>query len=85
MDDVQMTYRHSDWNVFERKLQDIINVVEKIAQKNGFKFSSSKTSMLHFTKVSIPYPIELRLGNTRIKKSETVKNLDLTGMLTYNI
>ena len=33
--------------------------------------------MLHFTKLSIPPPIELRLGNTRIKKSETVKYLGL--------
>ena len=33
--------------------------------------------MLHFTKLSIPPPIELRLGNIRIQKSETVKYLGL--------
>ena len=38
------------------KLKDSIKIVEKLAQKNGFKFSISKTSMLHFTKLSIPPP-----------------------------
>ena len=77
MDDLQISYRHPDWKVVQRKLQDSINIVEKFAQKNGFKFSTSKTSMLHFTKLSIPPPIELRLGNIRIQKSETVKYFGL--------
>ena len=50
---------------------------KKFAQKNSFKFSTSKMSMLHFTKLSILPPIELRLGNIRIQKSETVKYLGL--------
>ena len=33
--------------------------------------------MLHFIKLSIPPPIEVRLGNTRIQKSETLKYLGL--------
>ena len=49
MDDLQISYRHSDWKVVQRKLQESINIVEKFAQKNGFQFSTSKTSMLHFT------------------------------------
>ena len=54
-----------------------MNIVEKLAQKNGFRHSTSKTSMPHFTKLSIPPPIELRLGNIRIQKYETVKYLGL--------
>ena len=77
MGDLQISYRHPDWKVLQRKLQDSINVVEKFAQNNGFKFSTSKTSMLHFTKLSIPAPIELRLGNISIQKSETAKYLGL--------
>ena len=77
MDDLQISYRHPNWRIVVRTLQDSINIVKKFAQKNDFKFSTSKTSMLHFTKLSIPLPMELRLGNIRIKKSETVKYLDL--------
>ena len=59
MDDLQISHRHPDRRFVERKLQDSIGVVENFAQKNGFKFSTSKTSMLNFTKVSSPPPIEL--------------------------
>ena len=77
MDDLQISYRHPNLKVVQRKLQESINIVEKFVQNNGFKFSRSKTSMLHFTKLSIPPPIELRLGNIRIQMSETVKYLGL--------
>ena len=70
---LQISYRHPVWKVVQRKLQDSINIVEKVTQKNSFEFSTSKTSMLNFTKISTPPPIELRLSNIRIRKSETVK------------
>ena len=73
MDDLQITNRHQNLEVVERKLRDSINIVENFAQKNRFKFSTSKTSMLHFTKMLIPPPIELRLGNSENQKSETEK------------
>ena len=66
MDDLQISYRHQNVKVVERKLQDSINIVEKFAQKNGFKFSTSKTSMLHFTKMLIP-PSWLLSGGGRFK------------------
>ena len=75
MDDLQISYRHPNWKVVERKLQSSINVVEKFAWKNCFKFSVSKTSKLHFTELPLPPPIELRLGNVRVHKSETLKYL----------
>ena len=77
MGDRQISYRYQNLKGVVRKLQDSINMVEKFAQKNGVKFSTSETSMLHFTELSIPLPIELRLGNTRIQKSESVKYLGL--------
>ena len=67
MDDFKIPYRSPIWNAVERKLQDSINIVEKIAQTNGFKFVTSKTSMLHFTKLSILPSKELRFGNIRIQ------------------
>ena len=82
MDDLQITYRHPNLKIVQTKLQDSVNIVEKFAKKNGFKFSRSKTAVLHVTKQSIPPPIELRLGNIRIQKSETLKYLGL--VLTYN-
>ena len=63
MYDLQISYRHQDLKVVERKLKDSTKIVKKFTQKNGFKFSTSKTSMLHITKLSIPPPIDLRLGN----------------------
>ena len=77
IDDLQISYRHRNCEVVQRKLQDSINIVKKFAQKNGFKFSTNKTFMLQFTKISIQPPIELRLGNINIQKSETIKYLGL--------
>ena len=76
MDDPQISYRHPNWKVVERKFLDSMNIVKKFAQKNGFKFSTSKKTLLHFTKLSIPLPIKLRLGNITIQMSETVEYLD---------
>ena len=48
MDDLQLTHSHRNQKVVEGKLKESINIIENFAQKNGFKFSTSKTSMLHF-------------------------------------
>ena len=77
MDELQKSYRHHDRRTVEKKHQESIDIVEKFTQKNGFKLFTSKTSILHFTKLLIPPPIELRLGNNRIKISETVNYLGL--------
>ena len=68
MEDLEISYCHQNWKVVERNFKDRINIVEKFGQKNCFKFSASKNSMLHFTKLSILPPIALRLGNTIIQK-----------------
>ena len=48
MDVLKMSYRHPKWRVVERKVQEGTNIVEKFAQKYGFKFSISKTGMPQF-------------------------------------
>ena len=77
MGDIQTCYPRPVWKIVERRLQDSIDVVEKFVQKNGFKFFTSKTSMLHFTRLSSPPQIELRIGNIRNQKSLTMKYLGL--------
>ena len=77
MDDLQVSYRHPYWTTVERKLNDSIDIVEKFAQKNGPKFSTSKTCMLNLTKLLTSPQVEFRLGKIRIKKSEAVKYLGL--------
>ena len=77
MGNLQISYRHPKWKVVERKFPDSVNVVEKFDWNNVFKLSTSKTSMFHFTQLSFWPPIELRLGNIGIKKSETLKYLAL--------
>ena len=47
-DDFQIFYRYPVWRTVEKKLQDSIDVVEIIAKKKGFKYSTSKTSVLHY-------------------------------------
>ena len=49
----------------------------KIHPEQRLQVLHKRTSMLHFTKLSIPPPIELRLVNIRIQKSETAKDLGL--------
>ena len=83
LDDLEIFHRHLNWRVAERKLQDCIHIDEKLIQKNGFRFFTSKT-FVPLIKLSIPSAKELRLDNIRIKKPETVKYLGLTGKLTYS-
>ena len=55
-------------------------ITKKFQESRYFDvYSQTKTlaSILHFTKLLIPPPLELRLGNIRIQKSETVKYLGL--------
>ena len=42
MDDLEISYRHSDWKVVLRKLRNSVNTVQKFAQNNCFKFFTSR-------------------------------------------
>ena len=39
IDDLLISYWHSNWRIVKRMLQDSIAIVENFAQKNGYKFS----------------------------------------------
>ena len=56
-------------------MQETINIVETYAKKNCFKLSSSKTSMLNFTKSTYQHPLEVRIGNTSLQNSNIVRYL----------
>ena len=48
VDDLQIGFRHQDLGVMQGILQRALDVLETWSTRNGFKFSSSKTKMVHF-------------------------------------
>jgi len=79
VDDLQISFRHRDLNVIQTTLQSTLNTINTWATENGFKFSSTKTKMVHFHILrGIIHPPVLRLNNTPIPCVETFKFLGLT-------
>ena len=79
VDDLQIGYRHPDLNVIKNKLQHSLNQLSSWALKNGFKFSSSKTQLVHFTKIpGLHNQPSLKLKNEELKYSTSAKFLGLT-------
>ena len=79
MDDLQVSYRDADMQNIETNLQNCINVLQKYANENGFKFSATKTAMMVFeTTRSLTPPPSLLLNNNVIPKVESVKFLGMT-------
>ena len=54
-------------NIIERQLQLCQNKIEKWAMENGFKFSSSKTVVMHFCNKRGLHSKRLKLYNSVIK------------------
>ena len=78
IDDLQISYRHSDTCVIERKIQDTISSLETWAINNGFKFSSQKTKALHFSiQHGINFPPDLHLYGSAIEFVDHFKFLGL--------
>ena len=48
VDDFLICYRSKNMNTIERQLQLNLNIIQKLATENGFKFSKSKTVCMHF-------------------------------------
>ena len=48
VDDFLICYRSKNMNTIEQQLQLNLNKIQKWATENGFKFSKSKTSCMHF-------------------------------------
>ena len=49
VDDFQLGYRHSDLRVIKDKLQQCLDNAGEWAKRNGFKFSLTKTKVVHFS------------------------------------
>ena len=79
VDDLQIGFRHSDVNIIRSKLQLTINKLFTWAKNNGFKFSSSKTQLVHFTKLpGLHQSPQLKLGNEELNYTSDAKFLGLT-------
>ena len=88
VDDLQIGYRHPDLNIIKATLQRELNNLHSWTRKNGFKFSNSKTQVVHYTKLrGIHLPPELKLGNEILQYSNHAKFLGLTfdSKLNWNI
>ena len=76
--DLQIGYRHSDLNITKVELQQCLNRLHEWTKKNGFKFSITKTKIMHFTIVPCLHnrPL-LKLGSEIILYTDCVKFLGL--------
>ena len=78
VDDLQISYRHSDLRIIETTLQQCLGKIHEWTKKNGFRFSVSKTNAVHYT--SLPglhnSPV-LRMGETIIPYTDKIKFLGL--------
>lgn len=59
-------------------LQKTINMLEKWTHRTGFKFSPSKTKIIHFSKRQAQKNIDITLNNTIIEQVNYIKYLGLT-------
>ena len=78
VDDLQIGCRHSSLQIAKNELQQCLNSLHRWTQRNGFKFSLTKTKAMHFT--TLPGIInrpELKHGNAVIPYTDNVKFLGL--------
>jgi len=79
VDDLQLSCRGHDLNVIRRELQQRLNNIHIWANKNGFKFSISKTKVMHFNNnPGICLSPQLKLNDAVLPYAETMKYLGLT-------
>ena len=78
VDDLQIGFRHYDLATLGRNMQCSLNKLHSWAIRNGFKFSATKTKLVHFTKINgIHNKPALKLGNSDLIYSESAKFLGL--------
>ena len=76
VDDLQIGYRHSNITVIKNVLQSALGKLSSWTSTNGFKFSSLKTKIVHFTKSnSLVQSPALRIGNEPLSYSPSAKFL----------
>ena len=77
MDDLQISYRHPDMQELEVNLQQCINKFVNFSNGGAFKFSITKSTMMHFPRNLASRLPELKLNRTRLTRANTVKYLRL--------
>jgi len=78
VDDFLICYRSKYIHIIERHLQQSLNKIEHWANTNGFRFSSSKTVCMHFSRLCKPHPDPtLILYGTAIPVLQEMKFLGL--------
>ena len=79
VDDLQVGFRHADLSVLQRVLQKSLCTLEAWTKRNGFKFSSAKTKVVHFTKSNRIYGNlpALTLNGQTLKYDASAKFLGL--------
>jgi len=79
VDDLQLSYQHSNITIIREKLQSTIDGVSLWAKNNGFKFSVSKTCAVHFhNQPGIHLSPNIMLNNHIIPYKPAAKFLGLT-------
>ena len=76
VDDFALCARGASLRYVERQLQLCVNNVQSWVSENGFKFSSSKTVCVHYTKQRGPFPDpEIKLYGSNITVADEAKFL----------
>ena len=86
VDDLQLGVGGLELEKIGKTLQTYLNIVQKWTESNGFRFSPSKTNVVHFTKLnSIAPPPQLKLGDQQLvyKPSARFLGLQFDSKLTW--
>ena len=79
VDDFSICYRSKHMHTIERQLQQVLNILQKWLNENGFKFSKSKNKCMHFCQLRKHHLyLNLTLDCTRI---EVVPEFKFLGLL----
>ena len=81
VDDLQISYRHTDLEKVHKELQGCLDAIGEWAQQNGVRFSAKKTKAVKFQKEnsnSIQIKPKLQINNIEIKYTDTMKYLGFT-------
>jgi ribonuclease HI len=78
VDDLQISYSHSDLNIIKQKMQTCLNNITQWSNKNGYKFSIAKTNAIHFNTIrGLHLKPDLYLDNQKLNYVENAKFLGI--------
>jgi hypothetical protein len=78
VDDLQISYSHSDLNIIKQKMQTCLNNITQWSNKNGYKFSIAKTNAIHFNTIrGLHLKPDLYLDNQKLNCVENAKFLGI--------